>query len=54
MFVDKYFFVIFLAYLVTFLILFFMSLTTWLTKKKVQKDYESMMNSKASTNDEKI
>ena len=54
MFEDKYLFAIVLAYLVTFLILLIMSLTTWLSAKKVQKISENMMDSKANTQDEEI
>ena len=54
MFADKYLFSIVLAYLVTFLILLFMALTTWLSAKKVKKTSENMIVSKTKTKDEKI
>ena len=54
MFADKYFFVIGLAYLVTFLILLILSLTTWLNTKRVKKISKNMMDKKANTQDEKI
>ena len=54
MFLDKYFFVIFLAYLATFLIVLLMAFTTWISMRKVKKSFENMTVSKTNIKDEKV